>query len=222
MRLSHYIAKCGISSRRGAEPLINSGRVMVNNVPVFVPRNINPADDSISVDGRIIVPASHRYYALHKPVKYMCTLSHRETRKRAIDLIHESDEGLFTVGRLDYYTSGLLLITNDGDFAQKISHPKYVIEREYVVTSTHAVSAQSLQRAHRLDGYTVKSIKPLSANSIQVIICEGKNREVRKIMAACGVEISGLQRVRIGTISLGSLRVGEYRMLTEKEISAYA
>ena len=230
MRLQAYMAKCGVASRRASESLISHGRVMVNNKPIKEQGFKVSENDIVQVDGETIELADKRYYiALNKPKGYVCTNYDPKETRYARSLIGIKDNNLlFNVGRLDKESSGLLLFTNDGDFANLMMHPRYEIEKEYIVKLDRPVNFDDLNRA--LDGiyidlpipYRIKryDLIPRTKDYIKVTLTEGKNREIRKIFSCLGYDVKSLKRIRIGSVELGEMESGEWRNLKEDEIKS--
>lgn len=229
MRLQAYMAKCGVASRRASEELISQGRVMVNNKTIREQGYKVIEDDIIQVDGDTIELPNKKYYiALNKPRGYVCTNYDPNEDKYARELIGMKDANLlFNVGRLDKDSNGLLLFTNDGDFANKMMHPKYEVEKEYIVKLNRNVDIDDLNRA--LDGlyidmpsqYRIKryDLIPRTKEFIKVTLTEGKNREIRKIFSYLDYDVKSLTRIRIGCVELGDLESGEWRNLSQDEIN---
>ena len=229
IRLQAYMSRSGVASRRASEELIRQGRVMVNNKVVReMGVKVGP-DDVVQVDMETIEPAEKKYYiALNKPRGYVCTNYDPNETMYARDLIGIKDyKLLFNVGRLDKDSNGLILFTNDGDFANKMMHPSYDVEKEYLVKLDRPVAIEDLNRA--LDGlyidnprpYRIKryDLIPRSKQYIKVTLIEGKNREIRKIFSYLDYDIKSLTRIRIGALELGDLETGEWRNLTKEEVS---
>ena len=230
VRLQKVLAAAGIASRRASEVLISEGRVEVNSEVVLEQgRRVDPEHDVIRVDGsRIPPPRRHRYLALNKPRGVVATMSDPEGRRTVADLIAlHSTERLFHVGRLDTDTEGLLILTNDGDFAQRLAHPSFQVPKTYIAEVNGAVGEQSLRRLRRgisLEDGPVQptSVKIVSAAGdktlLKITIQEGRNRIVRRTMEAVGHPVRRLSRIGIGPVRLGNLKVGEYRDLTGEEL----
>ncbi|MEM5947729.1 pseudouridine synthase [Spirochaetia bacterium 38H-sp] len=226
LRLQVFLAKAGLGSRRHCESLIEEGRVAVNGETVQQQGiTVNPDSDTITLDGKKVrIEKNKIYIALHKPPGYMC--SHRDDKGRP--LIYQLvspiiKERLFTVGRLDFLSSGLILLTNDGDFADKIMHPSGCIEKEYLVETKKPVEKTFLDKYKKgiyIKGikYTLKRYKWYGPNKFALILEEGKNREIRNILHAWNIPVARLHRIRIGPVQLATLRPGEFRKLTEREI----
>jgi pseudouridine synthase len=226
-RLSKFIARSGLASRRKAEEFIRSGRVTVNGVIVKDPhQRILPGSDAISLDDERIgaaAAAKKRYYvALYKPTGYLSDLADPKGRRLARQLI-DLEAHLFPVGRLDYNSEGLMLFTNDGEFANSIMHPRYEVEKEYLVKLSGSLTKEELVRMTTgipLEGkrYRVRSIVPFRQTPknawYRVTVVEGRNRMIRKMADAIRHPVLKLKRVRIDGITLGSMRPGEYRLIT--------
>ena len=228
MRLQAYMSKCGVASRRASEDLIAQGRVMVNNKTIREMGFKVNEDDIVQVDGETIELSEKKYYiALNKPRGYVCTNYDPNEDRYARSLIDIRDNNLlFNVGRLDKDSTGLLLFTNDGDFANRMMHPKYEIEKEYIVKLNRNVEFDDLNRA--LDGiyidmsipYRIKryDLIPRTKDFIKVTLTEGKNREIRKIFSYLNYDVKSLTRIRIGCVELGDMQPGEWRNLTKEEV----
>ncbi|MDR0637665.1 MAG: rRNA pseudouridine synthase [Spirochaetaceae bacterium] len=240
-RLQAFLAHAGVASRRASERLILEGRVTVNGgVVTELGTKVSDAD-AVSVDG---IPVRRetvmRYLALHKPPGYICASSDPQGRPLALDLLPAGiGERLYSVGRLDYESSGLILFTNDGDFAAKIGHPRANIEKEYVVKATRPIPDTLAERfakgirlgirlGLRLEDpqtgrtalFQAASIKRIAPDALSVILVEGKNREIRRVFSHFHLHISSLRRIRIGPVLLAGLPEGASRPLTPHELSA--
>lgn len=218
-RVQKLLARYGYCSRRKAEELIAAGRVTVNGVIVALGAQASE-DDAIAVDGTRVEPQRMRYLAYHKPVGLITAL--RDDHERTIFDELRIEERVVPVGRLDKWTSGLLILTNDGDFANRIAHPRYETEKEYAVTAPHPVSDRQLERlAGGLeldDGPTPKAaVNRIDASSFSIAIHEGRNRIVRRMCEAVGIRVSSLERVRIGGLQIGDLEPGACRDLSEQD-----
>ena len=232
-RLQKILARAGLASRREAEQWILEGRVAVNGTVVQkLGFRADPAKDSIKVDGKRIKPAtSPRYYALHKPPGVVTTVRDPEGRPDLANLLQNTrhKERLFPVGRLDFNSSGLLLLTNDGELAQRLTHPRFGVKKLYRIKLSACPSEKELallRKGIQLDdGMTaparVRVLERLKKNAwVEVELCEGKNRELRRMFAALGYFVEKLIRVRVGPVSLGTLPLGEIRPLALSEIKA--
>lgn len=227
-RLQKYIARCGISSRRKAEDLILTGCVKVNGIVVTeLGTKINPEKDVVLVDNKKISETEgFIYIKLYKPEGYVTTVKDQFGRKTVIDLVDIS-ERIYPIGRLDYNTSGLLLLTNDGDLANKLMHPKYHIYKTYIAEVEGRMSDEAVMRLKsgvKIEDYktapAIVNIVKISSNSsiVQVSIYEGKNRQVRKMLDAVGHPVRTLKRISFGKINLGDLKPGAWVHLNEEEI----
>lgn len=228
MRLQAFMAKCGVGGRRYCEELIAQGRVKVNNRTVREMGVKVTPDDIVQLDGETLEASEKIYYiALNKPRGYVCTNYDPKETLYARDLIAIRDQRLlFNVGRLDKESNGLILFSNDGDFANRVTHPRNGIEKEYLVHLDRKCEIEDLKKA--LKGvyidipqpYRIKSYSfvPRRKDYIKVVLTEGRNREIRKIFSYLGYEVKGLTRIRIGCIELGNLQSGDFRNLSRREI----
>lgn len=232
MRINKYLAMCGVSSRRKAEEFIKEGMVKVNGTVITdLGRNIDESKDIVLLNGQKIVPPENFvYYVLNKPKGYVCTLSDEKGRKTIMDLIDGIDNRVFPVGRLDYDSEGLLLLTNDGDFAFRLTHPSFQIEKKYIVKVEGKMVESELAVLRAgvvVDGvrYGKCRVKLLSFENnlsrMEVVLTEGKNREIRNMFKAIGKEVVLLKRVAEGVVKLGGLKRGEYRQLRPEEINSF-
>lgn len=228
MRLAKYIAQAGITSRRKAEELIARGRVMVNGVVIREQGvQVEPKKDEIKVDGITITQERPVYLLLNKPLGVICSLNDPQGRPTVAQLVSKIDTRVFPVGRLDYDSEGLLLMTNDGDFANLITHPRYGIKKRYRVKVKGRVSREALQRMRKgvylEDGMTspagVKVLKSSDESSLlEMELGEGKKREVRRMCAAVGLPVIHLQRTALSFLSLQGIAPGKFRYLTPGEV----
>lgn len=233
VRLQKYIAMCGVVSRRKAEELIDEGRVSVNGSTVTEQGvKIEIGADKVSVDGKPIKSKNKNYYImLNKPVGYVSTANDQFDRPTVVDLVKKdlADVRIFPVGRLDYETEGLLLLTNDGDFTYKVTHPKFHMEKTYIATVKGGMTISGMNKL-RNGVYIDDNFKTSPAKAeildaydghtfVKITIHEGKNRQVRKMFEAIGNTVVGLQRTSIGTVELGNLPLGRWRHLTSHEIN---
>ena len=230
VRLQKFLSQAGVASRRAAETLMQQGRVRINGKPATeLGVKVDPDKDVVDVDGRRIRPAVQLWIALHKPRGYVTTRSDPEQRPTVYTLLPAEHHGLFHVGRLDLDSEGLLLLTNDGDGAEQLQHPRYEVERVYHV-EIDGVLTPTLQRS-LLSGVELEDGKaralalgPLPAarggrERWAVTLQEGRNREVRRLFEAVGHRVQRLKRVRFGPIELGRLKSGEWRQLAAAEIA---
>ena len=222
IRLQSYLAKSGMGSRRSCETLISEGRVRVNNKVVTELGTKVDEDDIVYVDDILAEPAERSYYiALNKPRGYVCTNHDPNETAYARDLIDIPERNLlFNVGRLDKDSQGLIIFTNDGDFANTVMHPSSETEKEYVVRVDRDLEKKDLDDAYRglVTPYKIKSYKLISKREVKVVLTEGKNREIRNMFDILGYEVKKLVRIRIGKVELGELQPGQFRKLTSAEI----
>lgn len=231
VRLQKYIAMCGTASRRGAETLISEGKVSVNGKVVSEQGvKVEIGADKVSVNGKIVKPISKKYYImLNKPVGYVSTVKDQFDRPTVIDLLgDEIPVRVVPVGRLDYETEGLLLLSNDGDFTYKVTHPKHKIDKTYIAVLKGGISIKglaALRKGVRLDDGFVTSpadVEMLNADNghttVKITIHEGKNRQVRRMFEAVGSKVVELKRISVGKTELGNLPLGRWRYLTSHEI----
>jgi len=230
MRLNKFLSSCGVASRRKCDEIIASGMVFVNGKVVdSLGAVIDEKKDKVVLEGReLSLPQQFVYLKMNKPKGYACTASDEKGRKTIFDLI-DSDVRLFNVGRLDYDTEGLLLLTNDGDFTNMITHPKYHCEKEYIVTVDREVKESELAVLRKgvvVDGNRMPTARVKSLGydgnftKLSVVIDEGQNHQVRRMFDAIGKNIRLLKRVRIGKVRLGGLYRGKTKPLTEQEIES--
>ena len=228
MRIQRALARAGVASRRHSEELIAAGRVTVNGKPAQIGQSVDPARDDIRVDGKQVeAPSAPVWILLNKPKGVMTTRSDPEGRQTVFQLVDDVP-GLTYVGRLDYETEGLLLLTTDGTAANQLTHPSFEVEREYLVTVRGDVDAAVAQarRGVELDDGPVRP-REMSARKLRggqaelsVTITEGRKREVRRFCNAIGLKVERLVRVRYGPIKLGSLATGDSRPLTATELQS--
>lgn len=229
MRLQKYMAKCGIASRRKSEEIILEGRVKVNDIVVKeLGMTINPKKDIVKVDNEIIKLEENKIYImLNKPKGYVTTVKDKHSEKIVLDLINGVKERIYPVGRLDVDTTGLLLLTNDGDLVYKLTHPSYEIPKKYIALVKGIPNNKKLykfRKGLKIDGRMTAEayIKILKRNRdtslLEISIHEGRNRQVRKMCKYIGHPVIQLERVAIGKLELGNLGIGEWRYLTSKEI----
>lgn len=227
-RLQKYMAACGVASRRKCEEIIKSGRVKVNEkVITELGYKIDPLIDNVYIDSKLISLEERKVYiALNKPEGYVSTVKDERGRKTILDIV-KVDERIFPIGRLDYNTSGLLLLTNDGDIYNRVIHPRQQINKVYIATIRGIPTENEINRfCNGIDigGYITataqfKILKKMNSNcKVEIIIHEGKNRQIRRMCLALGHEVIKLKRISIGEIKLGNLKKGEYRNLTKKEL----
>ncbi len=224
-RLQAFLAHAGVASRRASEKIILEGRVAVNgNIVTELGTKVGDGD-SVTLDG---IPVSReetkRYILLNKPQGYVCSMSDEKGRPVAADLLKEKySERLYNVGRLDMFSCGLIIFTNDGEFAKTVSHPGAEIEKEYVVDSSLPLPrtlAEDFEKGIRIDDvfYRAKSARELNSHRMTVVLIEGKNREIRRVFESKEVGIRRLTRVRIGNININEMAPGEFRELAGWEV----
>lgn len=229
-RIQKILSSAGLCSRRQAEELMRAGRVSVNGRPAGLGDRADPLRDDIRLDGRAVSPAGERLYLmLHKPRGYVTTLSDERGRRTAADLTADCGARVYPVGRLDMDSEGLLLMTNDGDFAQRLAHPSHGLEKEYRVTVSGRLEGcrERLAALSALEDGTPIAPARVAVLArrggrwvLSVVICQGLNRQVRRMCALAGLEVARLVRVREGPLELGSLPGGRWRRLTEEELTA--
>ncbi len=234
IRLQKFLANCGICSRRKAEELILEGKITVNEQQVTeLGTKINPGKDKVFYNGNEVkLVKKHIYVLLNKPVGYVTTVKEQFGRPAVIDLVKGIDAKLLPVGRLDMYTSGALILTNDGDFIFKVTHPKNEIEKTYNATVKGIVKEEDiikLENGVEIDDYIsgrakVKILKideQKNISRIQITIHEGKNREVRKMCDAIGKTVIALHRCKIEKLEVKDLKIGQWRYLTPEEVRGF-
>ena len=228
MRLQKYIAECGVCSRREAEELLRAGRVTVNGRVAALGESTDAPGDIVCVDGKQLRrPPEHTYVMLHKPKGYVTTLRDEQGRPSVADLVADVGVRLFPVGRLDLMSEGLLILTDDGDAANRLAHPSHGVEKTYRVWVTGEeplLAAEALRHPVTAGGVRYRGAKVTAVRAgdrdavLDMTITEGKNREIRNMCAAVGLRVKRLLRIRQGELELGSLPAGEWRYLTEREM----
>jgi len=239
IRLQKYISECGIMSRRAAEAEITAGRIKVNGVPANLGDRVDPENDTIEINGKILDKKTDgeresrrlTYILLNKPAGYVTTLSDEQGRKTVSDLLRDVGCRVYPVGRLDLYSDGLLLCTDDGDLTNRITHPSHHIPKKYLATVTAHLDDEAIEEIRRpfeLDGYMLrpfdvefveyKRVQKTDATVLRFTLYEGRNREIRKICAHHGLKLARLTRISIGDLNLAGLAPGKWRHLTEEEV----
>lgn len=229
MRLNKFMASCGVASRRKCDEIILEGRVKINaKVVKKLGVQVDPKNDLVTIDdGAIRIKGEYEYYILNKPTGYVTTVKDPQGRKTVMDLIPESRKRLYPIGRLDYNTSGLLLVTNDGDLTQKLTHPSFELGKTYLAKvrgEVNLLDIAKLRAGVDIGGFITSKaeVNLISSNEneskVKLTIHEGKNRQVRKMFNAIGKEVLELERIAIGKLDLSGIKVGECRPLSEKEI----
>ena len=233
IRLQKYMAEYGIASRRKCEEYIMSGLVKVNGkIVTELGVKVNPKKDIVEYNGKKLENSKENekvYILLNKPIGYVTTAKDQFNRQTVLDLIKGVNERIVPVGRLDMYTSGALILTNDGDFVYKVTHPKYEIEKTYVATVSGIIKNEAVQKLTKgveIEDYITKPAKvkilkidyDKNISRVEIVIHEGKNREVRKMCETVGYKVIALHRSKIGKLDVKDLKIGEWRYLGEKEI----
>lgn len=228
MRINKYLAECGVASRCGCDKLIADGKVTINGKPAALGDDVTEGKDEVLVNGEAVqLNARHQYYLMNKPKGYICSVHDERGRKTVIDLLPAGAGRVYPVGRLDYDTEGMLILTDDGDLAFRLTHPKNEIPKTYLVKIEGSISDAALNQLRagiELDGrLTNKSkVKVIETDKkytkLHVTINEGRNRQVRRMFESIGKEVTFLKRIKIGDMGLGSLERGKVRKLTAEEI----
>ena len=228
VRLQKYLAECGVASRRKSEELIDQGKVKVNGNIASIGDKINPKRDTVTVSGKKIVKQkSHTYIMLHKPRGFITTMSDEMDRKCVAQLVKDVPGRVYPVGRLDRDSEGMLLFTNDGEFANAMTHPARHVPKTYRVTVRPSVSEEQITKL--TTGVIIEDRMTAPAEVrvvtkeegrvvLEIILYEGRNRQIRKMCEEVGLEVARLKRTAIGSIKLGMLKQGDYRELTEDEV----
>lgn len=226
IRLQKLMARYAVTSRRKAEILIREGRVKVNGEPVKTPGTKVPYNSLIEVNGVTINRSIPEVYLmLNKPSGYLCTRGKQDERPVVYDLIDEKyrDYGLFSVGRLDYLSEGLLVITNDGDFSHAVSHPSGGILKKYEITTVEKIPYKKI--AAWINGvyikgerYAIQGFKKISSKKVILTLAEGKNREIRRLFDSIDINVMKLKRIAVGSLELGDLPTGQSRELKQHEL----
>jgi 23S rRNA pseudouridine2605 synthase len=223
MRLAKYLAHCGVASRRRAEELVAAGRVTVAGDRVTDPAHDVDESNGVAVDGRPVRPEPREVWMLNKPAGVVSTAREPGRRRAVVDLV-DSRRRLYPVGRLDVDSTGLILLTNDGELANRLTHPRYGIERTYRVRLRRPVSESQVRRLRRgvdLDEGSTQpaKVRRTSPRVIEITIAEGRNRQVRRMVEAVGNEVAALRRIRFGPLHLANLAEGRARRLRPPEVN---
>lgn len=227
IRLQVWLARAGVASRRSAVEIVRNGRVKINGKVTCEPGARVSEGDEVSFDNRLIGNTQRMvYYVLHKPSKFLCSTADEDGKHRpmALELIQPFvKERLFSVGRLDYMTSGLLLLTNDGDWARNLAHPSSVTEKEYLVQTKKEVPVELLEefkKGIRIMGekFQCQDYTMTGPHSVRLVLAEGKNREIRKVFQSKNITVKRVHRLRVGPVTLRGLEAGRFRKLTDHEI----
>ena len=229
MNLNVFLAKSGVCSRRDAADLVKEGKVTVNGKPVLEPWHKVGDGDAIKVKGKLLRPEKNVYILFNKPKGVTTTLEDRFAESKVVDFIPKNFGRVYPVGRLDKPSRGLIILTNDGDLCYRMTHPKFEIEKEYLVTVKGRLDGGVLGRLKRgvRDGEDILRVKAAhiehvddSKSRIKVIACEGKKRHLRRLFEDFGFEVLDLVRVRVGALSLGTLKEGHFKVIDRKTIYA--
>lgn len=230
VRLQKFLADAGVASRRESERLIAAGQVTVNGRTILLlGTKVNPTADVVAVEGRSVRPRRKIYVALNKPRGFLCTRRDPADRKVVADLLPGEWSHLFTVGRLDRESEGLIFLTNDGEFSLHLTHPRYGITKRYRVITVGRVTQDQVAPftqgvLHEGETLRAERVKIVSANAshslVEMDLRQGKNHEVRRLFESIGHPVESLRRVQIGPIKLGQLPVGRWRVLTEAEVKS--
>ena len=228
IRLQKYMADNGIASRRKSEELIAAGKVKVNGTIAHIGDKVRPDKDKVTVYGKRVTKVKRNYYImLHKPRGFVTTMHDERGRKCVADLVRDIPTRVYPVGRLDRESEGLLLLTNDGEFANALTHPSKHVPKTYRVTVRPSISKEqlsALREGIEIDGKVTlpADVRVLSKDEgrvvLEIVIYEGRNRQIRKMCEALNLEVARLKRIKIGNLKLGMLKQGDFRQLTEEEI----
>ena len=231
IRLQKYLAECGVASRRKAEEYILDGKVQVNGKIVLeLGTKINPDKDEVYFNNKKVTRTNNNVYILlNKPIGYVTTTKDQFNRETVLDLIKGINQRVVPVGRLDMYTSGALILTNDGDFTYKVTHPSHEITKTYTATLGGIITNEEVEKLRQgieIEDYITRPAKvkilktdiEKNISRIEITIHEGKNRQVRKMCEAVGRSVKALHRTKIGNIDVKDLKIGEWRYLSQKEI----
>ncbi len=230
IRLQKYLAECGIASRRKSEELIAAGKVKVNGVTASIGDKVNPKHDKVTVSGKKAVSVKKSVYImLNKPRGFITTMSDEHDRKCVAELVKGIKTRVYPVGRLDRESEGLLIMTNDGEFANALTHPSKHVSKTYRVTIRPEITkeqATAFRNGIEIDGRMTApaDLRILEAQEnrtvVEVTIYEGRNRQIRKMFEALGIEVARLKRTKVGNLKLGMLKQGDYRDLTPDEVNS--
>lgn len=227
MRINKFLAAAGVASRRGCDKLISEGKVTVNGRVAVIGQEVGESD-AVLVEGKQVVIKKNEYYILNKPKGYICSVSDEKGRKTVLDLMPNNAGRIYPVGRLDYDSEGLLILTTDGELAQKLTHPSNEIPKTYLVKIEGTLKEADLNPIRSgvdIEGYVTKKCKAhiVETNKdytkIHITVTEGKNREIRKMFAAIGKEVTLLKRIKVGELTLRGLDRGAFRKLSEREVA---
>lgn len=228
-RLQKYLSECGVLSRRAAEDAIRQGQVTVNGEPAEIGTKVTPGKDEVRYDGKTVRPSVGEkvYIRLYKPVGYVTTLSDDRGRKCVSELVEGVGTRVYPCGRLDMDSEGLLILTNDGDLANKLTHPRHTIPKIYHVKLDAELTLEQLEKLNQpmeIDGYTILPVytelltRRDGHSNVRMTLYEGRNRQIRKMCEQVGLNVRRLKRVGIGPITLGRLRPGQWEYLTKEQV----
>lgn len=238
IRLQKYLSDCGVLSRRAAEAEIQKGNITVNGIRAEIGQKIDPESDSVRWRGQVIRPRDQQsgrtYILLHKPIGYVTTMKDEKGRQTASELLHGVSTRVYPVGRLDMYSEGMLLFTDDGDLTNRLTHPAHHIAKKYMVTIRGVLTKSDAARFAEpmtLDGYELRPVEArliasgevmpdgTAVSVVELILHEGRNRQIRRMCDLLGFKVVRLCRIAIGEITLGDLPRGKWRYLTNEEIA---
>lgn len=230
IRLQKYLAECGVASRRKSEELIVAGKVKVNGVTAAIGDKVSPKHDKVTVSGKKVVSVKKNVYImLNKPRGFITTMNDEHDRKCVAELVKDINTRVYPVGRLDRESEGLLIMTNDGEFTNALTHPSKHVSKTYRVTIRPTITkeqATEFRNGIKIDGRMTApaDLRVLETQEnrtvVEVTIYEGRNRQIRKMFEALGIEVARLKRTKVGNLKLGMLKQGAYRHLTEDEVSS--
>lgn len=230
IRLQKYLAECGVASRRKSEELIAAGKVKVNGVTAVIGDKVNSKHDKVTVSGKKVVSVKKNVYImLNKPRGFITTMNDEHDRKCVAELVKDINTRVYPVGRLDRESEGLLIMTNDGEFTNALTHPSKHVSKTYRVTIRPTITkeqATEFRNGIEIDGRMTApaDLRVLQAQEnrtvVEVTIYEGRNRQIRKMFETLGIEVARLKRTKVGNLKLGMLKQGAYRHLTEDEVSS--
>lgn len=228
VRLQKYLADCGLGSRRFCETLIQAGRVQVNGSVVSeLGTRVDPESDLVLFDGKPLASEARFLLMLHKPARVVCSSNDTEGRMTVLDLIQPAPARLYTVGRLDFMSEGLILLTNEGDLAHRLTHPRYHLEKEYRLELSRYLSQEEMRQLQQgvvHDGDTLKLRRILLERPgrpvYRLVLTQGKNRQIRRMCEVLDVQVMRLMRIRVGPLELGMLPPRKFRALTDAERTA--
>ncbi len=229
LRIQKYLSDCGVMSRRAAEKEIAAGRVKVNGAVAQIGQKIDPDTDEVVYKGKVVKKEikSYTYIMLNKPVGYVTTMSDESSRPCVRDLVSDVGVRVYPVGRLDMYSEGLLIMTNDGELTNKLTHPKHEIPKIYHVKVDEEINSDKLRflgRRMNIDGYDIEPVKCEVVTRkdgftvLRMTLYEGRNRQIRKMCEAAELKVLSLKRIAIGELSLGNLKPGEWKKMSASQI----